>query len=152
MRAIAALLLLASCCVIAASHDALQNHVFEFITDKLTDKVSGRNQWPKKAINCAAHLGIGKCIKVFSVWRAEKALSLYAIDKNTDLNVTKDLERFDWENFSNTTDEDLRERLADGAAKLLRYKSLSLTMIPGYKLELDSKRYGTLSVDVCAGE
>lgn len=62
--------------------------------------------------------------------------------------LQEDALEFPWEKYSNRSEEQLYSQLCDGTEKLLRFRSLSLAMVPGYSFELESKGNGTLSVDV----
>ncbi|KOB75263.1 Uncharacterized protein OBRU01_07945 [Operophtera brumata] len=98
----------------------------------------------RNIVDCAWTLGPAKCLNALSSWRAEKALTHASIQSI----LSDDLEQFPWKKYRNSTDEELHSQLCDETERLLRRKSLSLTMIPGYRFELLSKGNGTLNVDV----
>lgn len=100
----------------------------------------------RNIVNCAWTLGPANCLNALSAWRAEKSLI------NSDVTqLSEDLEQFPWKKYRNRSDEELHSQLCDETEKLLRRKSLSLTMIPGYRFELLSKGNGTLNIDVYKG-
>lgn len=97
-------------------------------------------------IDCSWTLGPAKCFNALGAWRAERAIDADA--PNTAHNLIQDMKRFPWNQYRNSSEEQLNLQLCDGTEKLLRRQSLSLTMIPGYRFELLSKGNGTINVEV----
>lgn len=105
-----------------------------------------------KIVNCAQSLGFTKCLGALSVWRAQRALNTFSQAHGLSSNLTEDIKLFPWEKYTNTSQELIYSQLCDGTQDLLRYKKLSFTMFPGYRLELDSKGDGKLNVDILKGK
>lgn len=100
-----------------------------------------------RLLTCGQTLGITKCFNALSVWRAEHAIAALETGRAVQFDAVEDVKRFPWEQYSNSSDEQLYSQLCDGTEKLLQYRSLSLSL-PGYSLELESEGNGTLNVDI----
>lgn len=100
-----------------------------------------------RLLTCGQTLGFTKCFNALSVWRAEHAIEAFKTGRAVQLDAVEDAKRFPWEQYGNSSDEQLYTQLCNGAEKLLQYRSLSLSL-PGYSLELESKGNGTLNVDI----
>lgn len=161
MRPFAALLLLA-CSFTAASsahkHDAdgpQTSEIFDNIVTKILKRLddgADAAKWPEQIVKCGRTLGVSKCFQSFSVWRAENALNAFSRNEAVNSNLVQEFEKFPWERFTNSSEQELDARLSDGAVNLLQFKTMSLSAIPGVKLELASTRNGKLTVDVCKSE
>ncbi|XP_045495254.1 uncharacterized protein LOC123694003 [Colias croceus] len=91
----------------------------------------------KDAITCASNLGFSKCITAYGVWKAERALEPQASERG-----------FSWRNFMNASNEELYSKLCDDTEKLLRYRSLSMTLSEDYALQLKSTDNSSLKIDI----
>lgn len=128
MRALAAILILSACSRLHAQPSGLKTF--------------------KNILDCAFTIGSVKCLNALSVWRAKRAIN----QPNLKSNITHDLEQFPWMNYRNNTEEELYSELCDGTEQLLQRRSMTLSVIPGYRLELLSKGNGMLNVDVYKSE
>ncbi|XP_026752206.2 uncharacterized protein LOC113512505 [Galleria mellonella] len=146
MRALAALTtVIAWCFALALTETRSRESISPFLLNVLGFKT----QKPvHRIIACAKTLGPTKCLSALSAWRAKNAIDAFKRDRGTQFNLTSDVERFPWEQYTNTTEEQLYSELCSGTEKLLQYRTLKFTLVPGYTFKLDSKGNGTLGVDI----
>ncbi|KAJ0175635.1 hypothetical protein K1T71_008794 [Dendrolimus kikuchii] len=147
MRALAAILTLALCsCRLHASEP---RSPYDLLSRKIRSLLDHSKNHPvARLVNCGKHLGPTKCLSALSVWRAEKALTSLATGTTSQFNLTEDVEQFPWNQYSNSSEEQLYSQLCDDTEKLLEQRPMSLTMIPGYTFQLTSNGNGKLNVDV----
>ncbi|KAI5638871.1 hypothetical protein NE865_08573 [Phthorimaea operculella] len=105
----------------------------------------------RRLLDCGRSLGPTKCISALSVWRAERAIEIFKNGREAQFDLREDVEQFPWQKYGNISEEQLYAQLSEDTEKLLRFRSLSLTL-PGYSFELESKGNGTLNVDVLRNE
>ncbi|XP_060803741.1 uncharacterized protein LOC106141942 [Amyelois transitella] len=143
MRALAALATLAACVAHAhpqsrdGPHPSIQSNIF------IKEPIN-------RLLTCSQTLGPTKCLTALSVWRAKRAIESFS--QGYPLNSTTEAENFPWEEYNNTSNEEIFSQLCEGTEKLLQYRTLNFTIIPGYKLELKSKQDGKISVDFYKSE
>ncbi|KAJ2942662.1 hypothetical protein O0L34_g2133 [Tuta absoluta] len=104
-----------------------------------------------RLLDCGRSLGAAKCISALSLWRAERAIEIFENGREAQFDLREDVEQFPWLKYGNISEEQLYAQLSEDTEKLLRFRSLSLTL-PGYSFELESKGNGTLNVDVLRNE
>ncbi|KAM3964289.1 uncharacterized protein ACR2FA_001780 [Aphomia sociella] len=145
MRALAAFTTTFAWCLALAQTTQPRESIPPFLLNVLEVKA----QSPvNRLLACGKTLGPAKCLSAFSAWRAKNAIKAFAKDPGSQFNLTSDVERFSWEQYSNSSEEQLYSELCGGTEKLLQYKTLKFTMIPGYTFKLDANENGTLNVDV----
>ncbi|XP_075974100.1 uncharacterized protein LOC142975248 [Anticarsia gemmatalis] len=146
MRPLTALLILAACqCFHAHQHPRTPR---QLLKDTIHSLLGKPNKPVRRIVTCTQNLGFSKCVGALAVWRAERALDAFAKNPMARLNLTEDVEKFPWKNYSNTTNEELCSQLLDGTQKLLQYRTLTFDMISGYTAELNSKNNGSLRIDI----
>ncbi|XP_053612726.1 uncharacterized protein LOC128676572 [Plodia interpunctella] len=143
MRALVALTTLAAC--VAHAHQLTRDAPYHNILSPI-----GTKGPIKHLLTCSQSLGPTKCLTALSAWRAKKAIEY--LDRGLLPSNTSNIEQFPWEEYSNTSSDQINTQLCEGTEKLLHYKTLSFTMIPGYRLELKSKENGKINVDVLKNE
>lgn len=145
MRAFVAILTLAvwPCCAYAPSAAALNYLPRSLLAALHIDGTPLEN-----LVSCSQTLGPSKCLQALSAWRATNAAEILPKQKGIHFNLTKDIERFPWKKYSNSSQEQIYSELCFGTEKMLQYRSLKLNVVPGYMFELKSKKNGTLNVDV----
>lgn len=89
----------------------------------------------RDATSCVELLGFSKCVTVYSVWRAERAL-----ETNN--------HSFVWHDYLNNTDEELYSRLCEDTERLLRYHPLTIDLSERYMLKLKSTGNNSLNFDI----
>ncbi|KAJ2942589.1 hypothetical protein O0L34_g2056 [Tuta absoluta] len=104
-----------------------------------------------RLLDCGSSLGASKCFTALSAWRAERALEVLENGRQAQFDLREDVEQFPWQEYGNVTEEQLCSQLSEDTEKLLRFRSLSLTL-PGYSFELESKGNGKLNIDVLKNE
>ncbi|KAI5643424.1 hypothetical protein NE865_04600 [Phthorimaea operculella] len=104
-----------------------------------------------RLLDCGRSLGATKCFSALSAWRAERALETLENGRQIQFNLREDVEDFPWQKYGNITEEQLYSQLSEDTEKLLRFRSLSLTL-PGYSFQLESKGNGRLNIDVLKDE
>ncbi|XP_059047390.1 uncharacterized protein LOC131842839 [Achroia grisella] len=146
MRALAALTTVSAWCFALALTETRSR---EATSPFLLNILGLKSQIPvHRLFACGKTLGPTKCLSALSAWRAKNAIDAFQRDPQTRFNLTSDIEQFPWELYSNTTEDQLYSELCSGTEKLLQYRTLKFTLVPGYTLKLDSNGNGTLGVDV----
>ncbi|XP_028172988.1 uncharacterized protein LOC114361953 [Ostrinia furnacalis] len=133
MRATAAIVILAAFSLRSCAH-ATDPSRHRDVTDGV-----------RRLIKCARTLGPSTCIAALANWRAENAINTK--EKNPTFSL-KEIQKFPWEQYTNSTEDELYSRLCSGTEKLLQYKALNFNMVPGYEFQLASRGNGTLNIDV----
>ncbi|RVE52662.1 hypothetical protein evm_002781 [Chilo suppressalis] len=156
MRALAAVLILAACLLRCHAHDddgTPASRRRDTVPHRLLSVIGVSLRSPlQRIVECSQSIGPSKCLAALSIWRAEKAASVFQRRESNDFSLLDDIRQFPWEQYMNHTQDELDGQLCEGTDKLLQYRTLKFKMLPGYELELASNGNGTLNVDILHGQ